>query len=128
MAEIFGLKLNGLEKLKLKTAILKKKSRDDLGKAMFIAGARIQVEAQGILTDNKHIVTGALRRSINTESQIHGTSVLKVLVGTHLKYGIDIELLEDGGYLVPALKKERGRALEGMQKAVKDAIKSVGGT
>ena len=122
MADIFELKLNRLEKLKLKLFLLQTKNRDKMQKALFRYGTIVQVEAQRILYANDHIVSSTLVRSINTQSEV-SEKTMRVLIGTHVSYGLKIELLPDGGYLVPAVKNKKKDFLVGAQNAIKQAIK-----
>ena len=89
----------------------------NLGKnGLFPAGQVIEARAKEILTENNHIVTGALRRSINTQVRAvaggRNTNRWEVEVGSFLVYARKIEYLEDGGYLSPGAEQRRELAIK----------------
>jgi hypothetical protein len=73
-----------------------------LGRIAIQGGNIIEARAKEIITEKGHVVTGNLRRSINTQlSELEAFSAT-VEVGTFVSYGPYIENLPDGGYLYPA--------------------------
>ena len=74
----------------------------NLGKLAMQAGLIVEARAKEIITEKGHVVTGNLRRSINTQLLEVGTYSARVGVGTFVVYGPYIENLPDGGYLLPA--------------------------
>jgi hypothetical protein len=79
-----------------------------LGRIMVNAGQLIEARAKEIITEKGHIVTGTLRRSINTQLQKAGvlSQRLTVEVGTAIHYAPYVEALPDGGYLFPASEQK----------------------
>ena len=77
------------------------RQRSEMHRALLLGGAIVVTEARRILTRNGHIITGNLRRDIRTES----TAPLKVLVGSHVAYAYFVEMLPDGGFLRPAVRR-----------------------
>jgi hypothetical protein len=90
--------------------IIKKKNSDmirkvrgsELARVAMQAGFIVEARAKEILTEKGHVVTGNLRRSINTQLVSVGTYSATVQVGTFVVYGPYIENLPDGGFLFPA--------------------------
>jgi hypothetical protein len=79
----------------------------NLGRALQNAGQIIEARAKEIITEKGHIVTGNLRRSINTQVVQTG-STLAAEVGTFVFYAPFVEALPDGGYLFPASEEKFG--------------------
>jgi len=73
-----------------------------LAKVAMQAGFIVEARAKEIITEKGHVVTGTLKRSINTQLLEVGTYSAQVGVGTFVVYGPFIENLPDGGYLLPA--------------------------
>ena len=62
--------------------------------------------AKMILTENKHVKTGNLRRSVTGEANIPNPDVIDGLVGTAVHYAPYVEALPDGGYLYRAVREK----------------------
>jgi hypothetical protein len=127
MAQVFGLTITGLDKVVLSYAIANKNIKAELQKEIFQAGTIIQVEAQRILTEKGHVVTGNLRRSINTQVVVEDT-LLEVDIGTNVEYAPYIEALPDGGYLFPAYWAKKDEVMQRLQRAVKNAMDTAKGS
>ena len=127
MAQVFGLTITGLDKVVLSYAIANKNIKAELQKEIFQAGTLIQVEAQRILTEKGHVVTGNLRRSINTQVIVQDT-LLEVDIGTNVEYAPYIEALPDGGYLFPAYWAKKDEVMARLQRAVKNAMDTAKGS
>lgn len=69
---------------------------------MVNAGQIVEARAKEILTENGHVVTGNLRRSISTLLTSATPTRVEVQVGTFVDYAIYVEALPDGGFLFPA--------------------------
>jgi hypothetical protein len=78
----------------------------NVGRALQRGGLLIEARAKEILTEKGHIVTGNLRRSINTQIIRTGGDRLFVEVGSFLFYAPFIEALPDGGFLFPAAQQQ----------------------
>lgn len=76
------------------------------------AASILEKRAKEILTENKHIVTGALRRSIQTIVERMVSDVILMKVGSFLDYAEYVENLPDGGYLYPAFLETKDEVLE----------------
>lgn len=74
----------------------------ELPRVMVNAGQIIEARAKEILTEKGHVVTGNLRRSINTQIVEAQEMSVRVEVGTFVDYAIYVEALPDGGFLFPA--------------------------
>lgn len=73
-----------------------------VAKDLFNACQIVEARAKEILTEKGHVVTGNLRRSINTSIIEAGVSRARVDVGSFVSYAPFVEALPDGGYLFPA--------------------------
>lgn len=73
-----------------------------LPRTLFNACQIVEARAKEIITEKGHVVTGSLRRSINTSIQDATETRVLVEVGSFLVYAPFIEALPDGGYLFPA--------------------------
>lgn len=104
MAEL----LDGMEK---QIEILHRTMGTSLGKAVVKAGQLIEARAKEILTEKGHIVTGALRRSINTQPRLE-RRLVEARVGSPLEYAPAVEALPDGGYLNPAAEQRAELAMK----------------
>jgi len=62
----------------------------------------IASRSKEILTENDHIVTGNLKRSVKGEAKFINLSVVEGQVGTDVDYAAFVEALPDGGYLYRA--------------------------
>lgn len=82
--------------------------RDGAPRTMLGAGQIVQARAQEILTEKGHVVTGNLRRSINTQLGEVSARRVESIVGTWVIYARKIENLPDGGYLFPATEQSVG--------------------
>ena len=69
--------------------------------AMMKNALPIVTRARQILTDNRHIITGNLRRDIHVET----VKPLVVRVGTRVVYAYFVEVMPDGGFLAPAVRE-----------------------
>lgn len=109
-----------LEGIKRRNAELLKGVSSDIGKALLPAGQVIEARAKEILTENGHIVTGNLRRSINTQARVRKLGPLthgwQIEVGTFADYAVYVEALEDGGYLAPAAEQRRELSIRILQE------------
>lgn len=110
MAEqVFSLKISGIDEFRLAMATADKNIRSHMEKALFRAGTKIQRRAQEILTENGHVVTGNLRRSIITDVVIpdtKGFSVTIVASESELEAGFNknkskVDELQANGKTVP---------------------------
>jgi hypothetical protein len=124
--KIFGIEVSGVDMLALRLSIADKKLHSELEKGMFRAGTKIQKRAQEILTINEHIVTGNLRRSINTQTIVE-ESKLEVQIGTNMEYAPFVEALPDGGYLFPAYIQLKDEVIGDLQKIVTQVINEAKG-
>lgn len=79
---------------------------DRNGPAMLRAGSVIANRAKEILTENGHIVTGTLRRSITTGITRKTRFYIVAEVGTFVEYAPYVEALPDGGYLNRAFQEK----------------------
>ena len=79
--------------------------KTDTGKALQNAGQLVEARAKEIITEKGHIVTGSLRRSINTQVRTQGRDQAVAEVGAFMEYAPFVEALPDGGYLNPALEQ-----------------------
>lgn len=89
-------------------AILERLGSDSAARKMQQGGLIIQARAQEIITEKGHIVTGALRRSINTRTFPEATGAgvnLVTEVGSFMEYAPYVEALPDGGYLAEAAEE-----------------------
>ena len=82
-----------------------------LGKAVVKAGQLIEARAKEIITEKGHIVTGALRRSINTQPRL-SPRLIEARIGSPLEYAPKIEALPDGGFLGPAAEQRAHLAIQ----------------
>jgi hypothetical protein len=71
-------------------------------RVMLNAGQIIEARAKEIITEKGHVVTGNLRRSINTQLGEVTPLKIEVLVGSFVEYAPFVENLPDGGFLFPA--------------------------
>ena len=69
-------------------------------RAMLTGAGNTVTEARRILTENHHIITGNLRRSVRVESIRPG----QIRIGAPAAYAYDVEMGPDGGYLKPAMR------------------------
>jgi hypothetical protein len=96
-------------------------------KILFNAIQIVEARAKEILTEKGHIVTGNLRRSINTsvvESTGHRSLVA---VGSFVDYAPFVEALPDGGYLFPASEETFATVTKYLvEHGIKPAIKESG--
>lgn len=89
-------------------AILDRLGSDSAARKMQQGGLIIQARAQEILTEKGHILTGALRRSMNTRTYPEATGAgvnLVTEVGSFMEYAPYVEALPDGGYLAEAAEE-----------------------
>lgn len=91
-----------LKRLQARNLELVRLVQSGLPRTMLQAGLIVQARAQEILTEKGHVVTGNLRRSINTQLVEATETRVTVAVGTFVVYGPFIESLPDDGYLYPA--------------------------
>jgi hypothetical protein len=94
-----------LEKLRQKNQDFLRGVRGRLPRVMINAGQLVEARAKEILTENGHVVTGNLRRSINTQIVEASESRVTVEVGTFVEYAPFVENLPDGGFLFPAAEQ-----------------------
>jgi len=78
---------------------------DDAGEKVTQGGLIIEARAKEIITEKGHVVTGALRRSINTQPRQLSEHRFGAAVGSPMEYAPDIEVLPDGGYLNEAAEQ-----------------------
>ena len=127
MAKVFGMEIKGIDRIALSLAVANPKLHSELQKGMFRAGVAVQKRAQEILTYNKHVVTGNLRRSIHTEVTVEEDK-MEVQIGTNVEYAPYVEALPDGGYLFPAYWQEKDKVIADLQAVVTKVINEVKGS
>lgn len=84
------------------TEMIRKVRGSELGKIAVQAGLIVEARAKEIITEKGHVVTGNLRRSINTQLTEVGQYSATVQVGSFVEYAPFVENLPDGGFLLPA--------------------------
>jgi hypothetical protein len=94
--------LAALQKIKERNLRMLKQIQSNMPRVMMNAGQIIEARAKEIITEKGHIVTGNLRRSINTQLGEVSATRIEVLVGTWVEYAPFVEALPDGGFLFPA--------------------------
>ena len=77
------------------------KRPDQVHKAMLAGSSGMVTRAREILTENQHIITGNLRRSVRVES----VSPFVVRIGSPVVYAYFVEVLPDGGFLRPSVRE-----------------------
>jgi len=98
--------IKNAEQIRRKFQDLGPEWRKEIAKALFRGGVIIQRRAQEILREKGHIVTGNLFNNIRT-SEVEGDGIdMAVNIGSDVSYAIYVELLPDGGYLVPAFREK----------------------
>ena len=95
-----------IREIKRRNRLLVEDLQTNIGRTLQRGGLLIEARAKEILTENGHIVTGNLRRSINTQVIRTGADRLYVEVGSFLFYAPFVEALPDGGYLFPAAEQQ----------------------
>ena len=95
-----------LLKIKKKSIEMTKAIQTNLGRVTLNAAQIIEGRAKEILTEKGHIVTGTLRRSINSQLTEVSYKIVRAEVGTFMEYGPAIENLPDGGYLFAAMEEK----------------------
>lgn len=91
-----------LAKIKERNLRLLKQLQSNMPRVMLNAGQIIEARAKEIITEKGHVVTGNLRRSINTQLGEVSATRIEVLIGTWVEYAPFVEALPDGGFLFPA--------------------------
>jgi hypothetical protein len=91
-----------LKRLQARNRELLKLISGGLPRTMMNAGQIIEARAKEILTEKGHVVTGNLRRSINTQLIDATERRVVVAVGSFVEYAPFVERLPDGGFLFPA--------------------------
>lgn len=104
-----------LKEIEERTAKMAKRMDVRLVKAAVTAGRVIEARAKEIITEKGHIVTGTLRRSINTQPFAE-THLAGAEVGTWVEYAEHVEALPDGGYLNEAAEQRFKLAVEILAK------------
>ena len=101
-----------LREIRKKGDVMVKAIQSNLGRVTLNAAQIIEARAKEIITENGHIVTGTLRRSINSQLEEVTYSVARANVGTFVEYGPAIENLPDGGFLFPAFEEKAAEVSE----------------
>lgn len=95
----------------------------DMAIAVVKAGTVIELRAKEILTEKGHVVTGTLRRSVNTQLGQVTSKSADAIVGTSVIYAKSVEELpvgprrvkpnrgEGGGFLAPAVTQRIAAAI-----------------
>jgi hypothetical protein len=94
-----------LAAIRKKSDVMVRGIQTNLGRVTLNAAQIVEARAKEIITEKGHIVTGTLRRSINSQLEEVTYSVARANVGTFIEYGPAIENLPDGGFLFPALEE-----------------------
>jgi hypothetical protein len=128
--------LSGFRELENKMEKIYPAIRDDLKKTMYQAASLVEAEAKTIITeieweDSKgekrigHIKTSTLKGSIQVVVgwDANGYELLGV-IGTDVPYAPYIEMLPDGGFLVPALENKSEEAYEYLAKKIKEILEN----
>lgn len=103
-------------------------SGSSMTKTLFNAVQIVEARAKEILTEKGHIVTGNLRRSINTSIVENSAKVSRVQVGSFVEYAPFVEALPDGGFLYPAVVETFDQVSRYMvEHGLAPAIKNWGG-
>lgn len=113
-----------LDKIRRRNDEMMRQLRTDTGRALQNAGQVVEARAKEIISEKGHIVTGTLRRSINTQVRREGRDRAVAEVGSFMVYAPSVEALDDGGYLNPALEQRAQQATkilidQGIQPALK---------
>jgi len=110
-----------LKEIQKRNAELLRTLQLDSARALLHGCQIIEARAKEILTEKGHVVTGTLRRSINSTVRVEGSVAGRALlqltgrahgarivgeVGTFVYYAPFVEALPDGGYLFPASEEK----------------------
>jgi len=79
--------------------------------------------AKDILTENRHVKTGNLRRSIKAEAHFESDTLIVGTTGTDVHYAPYVEALPDGGYLYRAFREVVPKSIDDIRKKLKEAFK-----
>ena len=114
----------GVDKVKRDAKLLTQRFRNEIVEAMGRTATIIESEAKLILTRNKHVKTGNLRRSIRNKAGWASTYDIVGVIGCgdEAPYAPFIEALPDGGFLLPALLTKSAIAMKYLQDSVKKII------
>lgn len=112
----------------------------DLATAVVKSGTVIELRAKEILTEKGHVVTGNLRRSVNTQLGLVTKKSADAIVGASAVYARRVEELPEGprranpnrgvggGFLAPAVTQRLAQAIkvaaEFMERALRKGAKS----
>lgn len=113
-----GMNVEGLQKLFAQLLKADREVRAACLKAVWTGVNDIATRAKEILTENQHVVTGDLRRSIKGKAKFVEKDVIEGEVGTGVLYAPYIEALPDGGFLYPAYNE----LLPVIQKEIREKI------
>lgn len=105
------LRMIGAAKARARIKRMTQEFGSELPNIFVRGGTKIQKTAQKKITEKGHVVTGNLRRSLNTQVTDYSTDRVKVAVGTWVAYAPKIENLPDGGFLFEAFDEERAEVL-----------------
>lgn len=119
----------GISEAVLKFKLLQDHTRNDVKRGVARGATKVATRAKENISGQhghtKHVVTGNLRRSIQTKVGWVSSFEVVGVIGTDVPYAPDVEALPDGGFLYPAIL-EVG---EGVYKYVQEEIiKAIRGT
>ena len=93
----------GISEAVLKFKLLQDHIRNDIKNGVARGATKVATRAKEIMTEKEHIITGNLRRSIQTKVGWVSSFEVVGVIGTDVPYGPNIEALPDGGFLYPAV-------------------------
>lgn len=93
---------NVINKMKLHEENIRSAVLSTMGAGM----NEIADRAKFFLTENHHVKTGNLRRSVKGEARQVSLTVIEGQVGTNVHYAPYVEALPDGGYLYRSVQEK----------------------
>jgi len=113
---------DGFDNVSRQMKLYDAKIRASIEKSVETGMLNIADRAKGILTENRHVKTGNLRRSIKGDAKFVSRNVVEGTVGTDVHYAPYVEALPDGGYLFRSVTERLPAVSMNIQKELAEIL------